>query len=266
MMLSPDGKQILTSSNDKTVRIWDMESGKQIHILEGHKNYVNAAQFSLDGSKIISYSRDTIIKLWETSSGKLLKSFEGHEEDNCIRFIEWRNSIMGCHSNSILQIQFSSNSPTFISCFADKTIRLWDILSGKQLQVFTEHLRAVLYAYFLPDCSKIISHSSDRTIRIWNVSSGKQIQLLEGHTAYLCGTQLSPDGSTLVSCSEDRTIRLWSSNNCKMIDVNETSLVKCIWQGGTQRFGLSMRDSIWKNTNGLTSQQKLLVTQRGGKF
>ncbi|ETO35862.1 hypothetical protein RFI_01201 [Reticulomyxa filosa] len=237
---------VLRNPYSLLIKLWDVFSGKLLQTFEGHKGDIKSAYFSYDGCTIVSGSMDGIILIWDVLSGKQLLMLKGH-------------------STLITGVQFSPDNSKIISYSSDKTIRLWDMLSGKQLQVFSGHLH-VVWAQFSHNGSKIISYSSDKTVRIWDVSLGKQIQLLEGHTGFVFGTQLSPDGSKLVSCSEDRTIRLWGCDNCKIDDVNETNLVKCIWQGGTQRFGLSMKGSIWKNTNGLTSQQKLLVRQRNGKI
>ncbi|ETO29132.1 NB-ARC domain-containing protein [Reticulomyxa filosa] len=284
---SPDGSKIVSCSNDNTIRIWDILSGKQLQLLEGHSSWVLGVQFSPDCSKIASCSRDTTIRLWDVFSGKQIQSFEGHIGDiTSVQFSPDGYKLMSCsydktirlwdissgkqllllegHSNWVRKAYFSSDGSKIVSNSWDNTVRLWDVSSGKLLQSLNPG--HVLEAQFSSDCSKIFSYSDDKTIRIWDASSGRQIHSLEGHSGRIFGMQLSPDGSKIVSCSEDRTIRLWGSGNSKIIDITDTSFVKCIWQVGVQRYGLSMKDSVWKNTNGLTSQQKLLVEQRNGKF
>ncbi|ETO15385.1 WD-40 repeat-containing protein [Reticulomyxa filosa] len=242
---SPDNSKIISSSYDYTVRLWDVLSGRQLQIFTGHSNIVEGAQFSSDGNKIVSYSWDKTIRIWDVLSGNQLLLLEGHKE-------------------SVNEVQFSYDGTKLISCSDDKTIRAWNISNGRQIQLLRGHGEWVKGVQFLSDSTKIISYSKDNTIRIWDISSGKQIQLLKGHNGIINGVHLSPDGFKFVSCSDDKTIRLCSSDN-KVVDITETSLINYIWRVGIQS-GLSMKDSIWKDTKGLEDQQKLLVKQRGGIF
>ncbi|WP_293067084.1 MULTISPECIES: caspase family protein [unclassified Moorena] len=69
---SPDGKKILSGSDDNTVRLWDTETGQLLYKLEGHTSFVTAIAFSSDGKKILSGSFDNTLRLWDTESGQLL--------------------------------------------------------------------------------------------------------------------------------------------------------------------------------------------------
>ena len=75
---SPDGKHIVSGSEDKTVRIWDRESGKELQKLEGHEGAVNSVAFSPDGKHIVSGSWDETVRIWDHASGKELQKIEGH--------------------------------------------------------------------------------------------------------------------------------------------------------------------------------------------
>ncbi|ETO35956.1 NB-ARC domain-containing protein, partial [Reticulomyxa filosa] len=241
----PDGHKIISCSIDFTIRLWNALSGKQIQIFKGHKDYIHILQLSPDGSNFLSYSLDDTIRVWDISSGKQLFSYE--------------------ISENVYEAIYSPDGTTIAFCSDDKTIQLWNVLTRKQIQILKGHSDAVYGIQFVLDGSKIISYSRDKTIRIWDISSGKQIQVLEGHNEFVNHIHLSPDGSKLVSCSEDKTIRLWGSNNGKIVDVTETSVVDFIWRVGIQS-GLSMKDSMWKDTKGLKDGQIMLVKQRGGIF
>ncbi|ETO10930.1 NB-ARC domain-containing protein [Reticulomyxa filosa] len=291
IQFSPDNSKIVSYSSNGTIIIWDVLSGKQVQLLEGHSKYVSGVTFSSNGSKLISYSGDNTIRLWDVLSGKRLQLWNVSGDNvsiSGVRISADESKIVFCTSDYMLYVcdtssgkqllllkghspreygmKFSPDDTKILSASIDTTMKLWDVLSGELIRVFEGYSGDVLGVQFLPDYSKIISYSSDHTIRIWDIASGQQIQLLEGHTGAIEGIQLSPDNSTMISYSRDNTIRLWGCENSKINEITESSKMKCIWRVGMQNFSLFMKNSIWKNTEGLTYQQKLLVEQRGGKF
>ncbi|ETO11695.1 WD-40 repeat protein [Reticulomyxa filosa] len=123
------------------------------------------------------------------------------------------------HSDGIIAVQLSPDNSKIVSCSRDSTIRVWDLSSGKQIQLLKGHNAEVAEAQFLPGGSKLVSASWDKTIRIWDLMSGQQIQLLEGHERGLNGVQISADGSKLLSYSTDRTVRLWDISSGKQLQI-----------------------------------------------
>ncbi|ETO29106.1 NB-ARC domain-containing protein, partial [Reticulomyxa filosa] len=242
--VSPDCSKIVSCSNDKTIRIWDLSSGRQLQALEGHKEGIHAAQFSPDGSKIVSGSSDQTIQIWNLSSNQPVQLLEGHSDNvNEVQFSPDGSKVISCstdrtiriwdllsgqhiqvlegHSSSVTGVQLSPDSSKLVSCSWDKTIRVWDFLSGKQLQLLEGHTGTVTKASFSPDCSKVVSCSWDKTIRLWDVFSGKQIQVLEGHSEWINSVQFSSDSSKIVSGSDDSTIRIWDVSSGNQLQLLE---------------------------------------------
>ena len=77
---SPDGARIVTASWDKTARIWDAATGKEIAVLRGHENDVTSAAFSPDGTRIVTASRDKTARIWDAATGKEIAVLRGHED------------------------------------------------------------------------------------------------------------------------------------------------------------------------------------------
>jgi len=160
---------------------------------------------------------------------------------------------------------------------------LWDVTSGREIQVLEGHSDTVKAVKFSPDGRTIASCSLDKTIRLWEVSSGLEIKVLEGHANFV-GVKLSPDGRNIVLCS-DKTIGLLGdlesnvqkqkspdgltvascleNNTIELRSLSVKWKWKCCWQGGIQN-GLVMKGSVWTGASGLTTNQKLLVDQHGG--
>jgi WD40 repeat protein len=106
-------------------------------------------------------------------------------------------------------VAFSWDGLCAISGSDDKTIRIWDVSTGKQLQQLDGHNNWVRSVAFSSDGSHAISGSDDRTIRIWDISTGKQLQQLDGHDNGVNSVALLSDGSHAISGSNDKTIRTW---------------------------------------------------------
>ncbi|MBA2307058.1 hypothetical protein H0W26_02910, partial [Candidatus Dependentiae bacterium] len=75
---SPDGNTVLTGSWDKTARLWDVTTGKQLHILEGHMKGVNSVAYSPDGTTLLTGSEDNTTCVWDVTTGKQLRILKGH--------------------------------------------------------------------------------------------------------------------------------------------------------------------------------------------
>ncbi|CAG7845863.1 Uncharacterized WD repeat-containing protein alr2800, partial [Serendipita indica DSM 11827] len=215
---SPDGQRIVSGSSDRTVRLWDVETGAQIGSpLEGHTDSVRSVAFSPDGQRIVSGSDDRTVRLWDVETGAQIGSpLEGHTDyvwsvafspdgQRIVSGSSDRTDIHYVHS-----VAFSPDGQRIVSGSSDRTVRLWDVETGAQIGSPLEGHTGVWSVAFSPDGQRIVSGSSDQTVRLWDVETGAQIgSPLEGHTDYVWSVAFSPDGQRIVSGSSDRTVRLW---------------------------------------------------------
>jgi WD40 repeat protein len=181
---------LASGSVDKTVKLWDMASGRELRTLSGHSEAVTSAAFSPDGRVLASGSDDKTIKLWDAASGRELRTLVGH-------------------SDKVNSVAFSPDGRVLASGSDDKTIKLWDAASGRELRTLTGHSAAVQSVAFSPDGQMLASGSVDKTVKLWDVASGRELRTLSGHTARITSVAFSPDGETVASGSWDSTVKLW---------------------------------------------------------
>ncbi|WP_341533698.1 eIF2A-related protein, partial [Polymorphobacter arshaanensis] len=229
---SPDGRTIVTASDDYTARLWDVASGRELRKLVGHDGPVNSAAFSPDGRTIVTASNDRTARLWDATTGRELRKLVGHEVrvnsaafspdgrtivtasyDNTARLWdvasgrELRKLVV--HDGLVLSAAFSPDGRTIVTGSTDKTARLWDVASGRELRKLVGHEDRVYSAAFSPDGRTIVTASSDNTARLWDVASGRELRKLVGHDGAVSSAAFSPDGRTIVTASSDNTARLW---------------------------------------------------------
>jgi WD40 repeat protein len=244
---SPDGKFVVTASDDKTAKIWETVSGKLIHNLEGHAKAVYSAQFSpacpddpIGGKYIVTASFDNTAKIWETVSGKLIHNLEGHAKavssaqfspdgkyivtashDNTAKI--WESSsgklltTLKGHKGYLCSAQFSPDGKYIVTASCDSTAKIWECSTGKLLHTLVGHTNWIYSAQFSPDGKNIITASIDSTAKIWESSSGKLLTTLKGHKNILMSAQFSPNGKYIVSTSIDNTVKIWENSSGKLI-------------------------------------------------
>jgi WD40 repeat protein len=189
---SPDNLKIVTGSRDKTLKVWDVETGKCLAVLFGHESTVRAVAWSPDGKRILSGSRDKTLKIWNSITYKEIRHINASDE--WIRAVAW-----------------SPDSKKIVSGGDDCTSKIWDANTGEFIQELTGHTKPVRSVAWSPDGTRLLSASDDKTLRIWNASTGKLIQKLAGHKNWVRGAMWSPDGAKIVSTGRDRSIQVWDA-------------------------------------------------------
>ena len=153
---SPDGRTVLTASDDKTARLWDAATGMVLQRLT-HEDTVGSVSFSPDGRTVVTVSGRTAW-LWDAATGKELQRLT--------------------HEGRVDDASFSPDGRTVLT-LSDKTARLWDAASGKELQQL-KHNTQVYAASFSPDGRAVVTSSVDNTARLWDATSGKELLRLAG--------------------------------------------------------------------------------------
>ena len=123
----------------------------------------------------------------------------------------WR-FVLGGHDNAVRSAAFSPDGSRIVTASWDKTARIWDVASGKEIAVLRGHDGGLYSAAFSRDGSRIVTASMDKTARIWDAASAKEIAVLRGHGSYVLSAAFSPDGSRIVTASGDKTALIWGAH------------------------------------------------------
>ncbi len=238
--ITSDGRRAVSGSGDKTVRVWDVETGKCLATLEGHTDWVFGVAITSDGRRAVSCSDDNTVRVWDVETGKCLATLEGHTHwvrgvaitsdgqravsgsyDKSVRV--WNVETGEClatlegHTDAVYGVAITSDGRRAVSCSDDKSVRVWDVETGKCLATLGEHTNAVWGVAITSDGRRAVSGSGDKTVRVWDVETGKCLATLEGHTNGVWGVAITSDGRRAVSCANDQTVRVWDVETGKCL-------------------------------------------------
>ncbi|WP_414756702.1 WD40 repeat domain-containing protein, partial [Anabaena sp. CCY 9910] len=177
--LTRDGKYLIDSSIEKTIKVWNLQSKKLLFTLKGHTDLVTALAITPDGKYLISGSKDKTLNVWDIENIKLLFTLYGH-------------------SDSITDITVTNDGKQVISSSSDRTIKVWDLENRKELFTLRGHTESITTVKATPDNKQIISASADKTLQVWDLESRKVIARFTGESALLC-CSVAPDGMTIVA-------------------------------------------------------------------
>jgi WD40 repeat protein len=194
---SPDGKTVLTGSEDQTARLWDAATGKELRQFIGHTHELRGAIFSPDGKTIFTTSNDQTARLWDVATDKELRQFIGH-------------------TDQVNKAAFSHDGKLVVTTSPDGTARVWDVSTAKSLLTFTGHApSSPNRPAFAPDGQAIVTGGLDGTVLMWEPLTGTILKTFKGHTGSVGTPAFSPDGKYLVTPSDDGTARLWDVASLK---------------------------------------------------
>ena len=233
---SPDGTLLASGSADKTIRLWEVATGKELRrFKESIPSSILSLAFSPNGSQLASGSSGGRTCLWNVARGQELWCFEGPTKvfsvafspdgallatgidtrgvDHTIRtFIvatgqEVRH--FGGNSHTVYSLVFSPDGTQIASGSNNGTLSLWDVATGQEVRRFKGHTHHVYSVVFSPDGSQLVSGAHDWSLRLWDVATGLEVRRIRSHTAWIGSVVFSPDDTQLATGSHDNTVRLW---------------------------------------------------------
>nr|WP_276599251.1 AAA family ATPase [Nannocystis sp. SCPEA4] len=151
--VTPDGRKILSTSNEGALTLWEFDSGQELYTVHGHSASIEACAITPDGRLAITASADSTLKVWDIPAGQEIRTLEGHAG--------------GASACAIMP-----DGATLVSGGSDGLLKLWDLTSGAKLRTFAGHSSVVTDCAVSPDRARIFSTSSDGTLKCWDTDTG----------------------------------------------------------------------------------------------
>eukprot|EP01099_Mayorella_cantabrigiensis_P005386 TRINITY_DN4301_c0_g1_i1.p1 TRINITY_DN4301_c0_g1~~TRINITY_DN4301_c0_g1_i1.p1 ORF type:complete len:485 (+),score=89.23 TRINITY_DN4301_c0_g1_i1:69-1457(+) len=199
---------IITGSQDRLIKVFDPNNGKLVRELQGHAHWVNT----------LALSTDFVLRLGgydhiSSENPVLLTQEQALERYNKTRGSRPERLVSGSDDFTMFlwepSVSFSPDGRFISSASFDKSIRIWDGLSGKYIAALRGHVGAIYQVAWSPDSRLLVSASKDSTVKLWNISTKKLLTDLPGHADEVYAVDWSPDGQRVASGSKDRLVKIW---------------------------------------------------------
>jgi len=234
--ITADGMRAISSSEDGTLRVWDLETGGCLAVLDGHTDAIHSVSITPDGGLAVSVSEDKTSRVWDLTNQKCVKSIRGINA-RCVSMTpDGRLAITGgvgivClwdlrSGTCILKLK-RPYSITESICItpdgrravsvenlldSDPCLHVWDLNTGESIRVLKGHTKLIKSVSITPDLKTIVSGGLDDVLRVWDMNTGSCSHSLIGHTSGIGAVNIAPDGRRAVSAdliNADNSIRIW---------------------------------------------------------
>jgi WD40 repeat protein len=244
---SSDGRQIVTTWKDRTVRLWDVIASGSQRVLTNHRSKVNSVSCSPDGSRFASASSDGTVAIWETATAQMRK-------------------VIGPLDNEVRDIAFNSSGQKLAGGVGDRII-IWDADTGEE--VATIPTETVIFSLaFSPSGAQVATTSFDDAT-IWDINTATQIcSFTTGYFVYC--VNFAPSGLVAVSCGDEGTIHLWNTKTGRQLKsarFHETSIMSVAFDVSGERIVTGSDDltsRIWDINRTTTGDNIVVLSGHSG--
>jgi WD40 repeat protein len=259
--LTPDGRQVVSASADRTLKVWNLTTGREERTLSGHANRVYAVAVTPDGQHVISASADGTLKVWSLATGREERTLIGHTDwvmavavtpdgrravsasaDSTLKIWNLSTGNEECtlsgHASWVRAVAITPDGRRAVSASDDFLLKVWDLATGREEGTMRGHDHAVYAVAITYDGRRMVSGSADGDLKVWNLVTGREERALSGHEHAVYAVTITPDGCRAMSTSEDRTIKLWDlltgQEKCTLSGHENSVYAIAVTRGGQQ--------------------------------
>ncbi|TWU07896.1 TIR domain-containing protein [Stieleria varia] len=194
--VTPNGRHIVSGSEDHALIVWESETGRQVRSLGGHSDFVSCVVVTHAGDRAVSASLDRTIRVWDLETGIVTQTFHGHVDQ-------------------VTSVLVTPDDRYVVSGSLDETIKVWDLTQGRIIKTLEGHGAGVNCVCVTADGRHVVSASADGSLTVWDLPWGQPIRRLVEHEGPVLAVCVTPDGLRAISASADRTSKVWDlSRGC----------------------------------------------------
>lgn len=227
---SPNSKFIASVSDDKTLKVWNMDSAIQnakklatmkeisekdiiplnCQTVVAHNKDIGQVAISPDSKLIATASGDRTVKIWNAEHLTLVNEFK--------------------HRSGVWCVTFSNVEKCIATGSADKLIRIWSLSSGTTLKIFEGHSKAILQVVFINQGQQLLTSAADGIVKLWNIKTNECVSTFDNHKDRVWAIDTRNDGREFISGGEDSNIITWKDNTKEVVEeeqkISDDSVLK----------------------------------------
>jgi hypothetical protein len=242
LAITADGKTLVSGSADKTIKLWDLATGKEQTTLKWRASGVYSLSIAADSKILAAGSFDGTIVLWDLATGKQLATLEGHSDDVSVALTaDGRTLASGSldkteavkiwdvatgkprqtlQTEKVRTVAISGDGKTLAWATWNKTVTVWDVIKGREKARLHPTNDGVNSLAFSADGRELASFSpTEQKVKLWEVATCHERVAFEGRVRGVLSLALTADGRTLAAGRDNGTVKLWDASTGKEMTI-----------------------------------------------
>ncbi len=243
-VFSPDGTWIASGGHDRTVILWDAQTGRLMHTLIGHTDGVSILAFSPDGQRLVSGSWDGTCTIWDMKSHRPVRSLE--------------------HAAEVWDLACSPDGRWIATGTEDGALSVWDAATGGRTLHLREDTEPIDAVAFSPDSARVTWGGWSGSLHVASIPSGEQVQTIRTHEERINSAVFSPDGRRIV-IGTPRAVQLWDPASERLameMRLNSTSVLSVQFSPDRTRLLAASTDGTCRIWTARANDESLMTNAR----